>query len=288
MLFFVFLGLGLLALTDTQAADEICSRISTPRSDFGANSPTFFKIPTQFPERPSEEAEDRNATIPYIVTKAQKKGRPYAAHHSPQERLDRLMMLAAAQGNVQKVSFFLKIGANVQASRSGFVQTALTHAAEYGHVDVIRVLLAAGADINTGIDRKNTSRETTPLAAAVFCGHTQAVRVLLQHGADPLIPSEEGLPIKIAADNEYQAIYDLLYQYQLIAAVTERLNAHIKSQEKEKASGKNKRIKLQFDQLEENSDSKDLILTGNKKKYEAEHDATLSAIHPNEKRGRHE
>ncbi|KAH9997014.1 ankyrin repeat-containing domain protein, partial [Russula vinacea] len=47
-----------------------------------------------------------------------------------------------------------------------------------GHIDVVRVLLDHGANVNT-IDKKNT-----PLFEAFDGGHLEIMRLLLEHGAD--------------------------------------------------------------------------------------------------------
>ena len=60
----------------------------------------------------------------------------------------------------------------------------LTVAAEFGRVDVMRLLLANGADVNY-VNHENfeTGRESAILAAACGC-EDDAVRLLIDHGAD--------------------------------------------------------------------------------------------------------
>lgn len=55
---------------------------------------------------------------------------------------------AAARGDAERVDQLLKAGAAVD-TRGGFAQsTALYHAAHQGHVECVRMLVSAGADVN--------------------------------------------------------------------------------------------------------------------------------------------
>ena len=59
---------------------------------------------------------------------------------------------------------------------------ALAWAAQYGHAEIVRLLLDAGEDPN----RYNPERihsHSTPLHQAALAGHVDVVRVLLEHGA---------------------------------------------------------------------------------------------------------
>jgi ankyrin repeat protein len=68
---------------------------------------------------------------------------------------------------------------------SQFGSTPLYTAAVQGEVEIVRLLLEAGADPN-----KESPGETegTPLCAAASWGRTEVVRLLLEHGADPNLP----------------------------------------------------------------------------------------------------
>jgi ankyrin repeat protein len=60
--------------------------------------------------------------------------------------------------------------------------TALHRAAEGGHLDIVKLLLARGADV----DRRDDSPvgPKTPLHIAAYMGQVGTVRQLLEHGAD--------------------------------------------------------------------------------------------------------
>ena len=67
--------------------------------------------------------------------------------------------------------------------------TPLHFAARQGHIDAVKSLLAAGADINqvTGGDK------TSPLLIAVVNGHFDLALYLLEQGANPNLASENGV-----------------------------------------------------------------------------------------------
>ncbi|KAH9899099.1 ankyrin repeat-containing domain protein [Xylariomycetidae sp. FL2044] len=67
-------------------------------------------------------------------------------------------------------------------------RTALFWAAERGHVGVVRVLLAGGANP----DKEETSRGNKPLHAAALANHAGCVTALLEAGVDPLTPKTRG------------------------------------------------------------------------------------------------
>ena len=60
--------------------------------------------------------------------------------------------------------------------------TPLHMAAAYGHVDKARLLIDAGADINS---RRKIDASETPLMEAALMGQPSTVRLLLANGADP-------------------------------------------------------------------------------------------------------
>ena len=55
---------------------------------------------------------------------------------------------AASNGHVDVAKVLIQNGADVNAVHNEVKRTALHHAAEYGHVDVAKVLIQNGADVN--------------------------------------------------------------------------------------------------------------------------------------------
>ena len=63
--------------------------------------------------------------------------------------------------------------------------TALWCASGAGHLDIVKILIKSGADINN-----STATNSTPLRAACFDGRLDIVKYLLEHGADMNIPNK--------------------------------------------------------------------------------------------------
>jgi len=82
---------------------------------------------------------------------------------------------ASSNGRAEVVRILLAAGADVHANNDA----AIYWAALGGHVEVVRLLLAAGADVHA--DRENALRR------AAGSGHVQMVRLLLDAGADPTL-----------------------------------------------------------------------------------------------------
>ncbi len=67
--------------------------------------------------------------------------------------------------------------------------TALHYAVREGHLETVKALLAAGADI----DGRTEGDESTPLVVATVNGHYDLAAWLLEQGADPNLASEDGV-----------------------------------------------------------------------------------------------
>ncbi|CAK9115055.1 unnamed protein product [Durusdinium trenchii] len=87
------------------------------------------------------------------------------------------MFLAAERGHLEVVRLLLEAGADPNAAtRCG--HTVLMFAAQNGHLEVARVLLEVGADPNAAMQDGATA-----LMDATVHGHLEVVRVLLKAGA---------------------------------------------------------------------------------------------------------
>jgi hypothetical protein len=96
------------------------------------------------------------------------------AQNSKQE-LNNQLWEAVRQGDVAAVTALLDKGADVNA-RFRYGSTALFKAAERGHADVIKVLIARGADVTV----KDTFYGATAMYWALSNEHVEAVKALLE------------------------------------------------------------------------------------------------------------
>lgn len=108
---------------------------------------------------------------------------------------DKQMMAAARENDTVSLEKLLKSPRSPN-TRDAEGQTPLHHAAEHGHVEPMRLLLEAGAEIDTP--------SKTPLHAAVESGHLEAVRFLVQNGAQKDVLDDFGCtPLGLAVQNEH-------------------------------------------------------------------------------------
>lgn len=85
---------------------------------------------------------------------------------------------AAGLGYVDLVKYLLSVGAKLQLPEQK--ELVLHSAVRSGSVEVVRVILNAGAAVNDV-----ESLDETPLHIAAFDDHIEIVRLLLEAGADP-------------------------------------------------------------------------------------------------------
>ena len=133
-----------------------------------------------------------------------------------------LTLFSAADGNcVALASELLDYGASIDA-RDRFGARPLSHAAKFGHLEMVDLLLARGAPIDArnlagatalyfaaeggrtsvaqrlierGADVNLTGRSgISPVAAAAYAGNDAIVEALLANGADERMPDETGKP----------------------------------------------------------------------------------------------
>jgi ankyrin repeat protein len=156
------------------------------------------------PERPYFSAwiklhnADKSDWPPYLKKEIQPEAAPlyHAAFHGFLEIVDRLALKyphcvnaisgllgtalhrASATGHIEVVRLLLKCGADVDAR--GFANMSpLQIASSGGHLNVIQCLLDHGADVN-----RQDSHHRTPLKLAAGHGDIEIVRALLEHDAD--------------------------------------------------------------------------------------------------------
>jgi len=83
-------------------------------------------------------------------------------------------------------------------------------AAAKGHVDVARLLLERGADVNA----KESVYDATPLHIAALYGHADVARLLLEHGANPSIRDKDGgTPLDVAREEGHEEVARVIEEY---------------------------------------------------------------------------
>ena len=113
----------------------------------------------------------------------------YGASIDARDRLGaRPLSHAARFGHLEMVDLFLAHGAPIDA-RNLAGATALYFAAEGGHLAVAQRLMERGADV-----RMTGRSGLSPIAAASYAGSDEIVAALLAHGADERVADDTGKP----------------------------------------------------------------------------------------------
>lgn len=118
---------------------------------------------------------------------------------------------ACAVGDIEQVRAIVKgnPGTVNSFAADGFFPLGL--AAFFGHREIVRLLLANGAQAS--LAARNAQR-VTALHGAVARGDTDIVKLLLEHGADPNARQESGfVPLHEAAANGKEVIARLLIEH---------------------------------------------------------------------------
>jgi ankyrin repeat protein len=115
--------------------------------------------------------------------------------------------LAAFFGHTSVVKFLLVMNADFDTpSRNGLKVTPLNSAAAGGRIEIVRLLLARGADPNM-----RQADDFVPLHAAAQNGQHEMVELLLKHGADKSLKNKEGKSAcDIALESGHQELAEFL------------------------------------------------------------------------------
>jgi hypothetical protein len=122
-----------------------------------------------------------------------------------------VLTIAAISNDMEMLELALDGGANAGAVTGPDHGTALIAAAQRGHVDIVRALIAA----RTPLDRANNLGWTALLAAIVLgngsANHTATVAELARAGADVTLPDRHGeTPLAHARSRGYSQIARIL------------------------------------------------------------------------------
>jgi len=117
---------------------------------------------------------------------------------------------ACRTNDLPEVQRLLAEGADVDARshENDGEQVPLEDAIEYGHIDVVKLLLSHGANVNA---RGRCGR--TPLQSAAVIGNEAIVKVLLENGADVNARDYYGTPLDWARRLHRTHIADILVEH---------------------------------------------------------------------------
>lgn len=117
-------------------------------------------------------------------------------------RIDRALVEAADEGDVEDVRALLDSGASVNARVDGD-GSPLIVAARNGNMTLVRLLLDRGADPNMGVDG-----DGNPLIMAAREGHLQIVEFLLDRGAtvDQVVDGDENALIQASGEGHLDVV----------------------------------------------------------------------------------
>ena len=125
---------------------------------------------------------------------------PAEASKSPADRNTQFIK-DASKGRLKAVRKWTDEGMPVIWRGNGNT-TALIAASEYGHADVVRELIGAGARLN-----ETTTGRWTALTLAATRGHFEVVKVLLEGGADPNMETKLGdTALSLAMKNGHRRV----------------------------------------------------------------------------------
>ncbi|KAL8574487.1 hypothetical protein ACOMHN_060157 [Nucella lapillus] len=119
---------------------------------------------------------------------------------------ERGLWSAALSGQTDDVRKRLEKGDDVNArDKSGY--TALHYAARNNHLEVCRLLLLHGSEVNA----VTKTGQATPLHRAAYTGSVEVVRLLLQNKADPLAVDTDGMtPLHKALERGHRETAQIL------------------------------------------------------------------------------
>ena len=118
------------------------------------------------------------------------------------------LLFAAVYGHKEVVKLLIAEGANVNVKGAFDEWTPLQLAASEGYKEIVELLISNGADVNAKVDWNGT----TPLHEAAMSGHKEIVELLIDNGAD-VNAKKKGYgytPLHYAATYGYKEVVELL------------------------------------------------------------------------------
>jgi len=125
-----------------------------------------------------------------------------------QEEKDERLIDASRNGRLEEVKMLIEAGADIN-TKNEWEDTSLMFASYHGYIDLVKLLIEAGADINA----KNNYGSTALIYASAH-NHKEIVKLLLEAGADIDNKNKYGnTSLILASKNDNKEIVDLLKNY---------------------------------------------------------------------------
>ena len=127
--------------------------------------------------------------------------------------MDKEIISAAKKGDAAGVKALLAKDKGLTSAKDKDGSTPLHCAAWKGHLEVVRILLEAGAEIEA--QNQNSHWGTTPLHAASHGNQKAVVELLIERGADvnAKSPLNKMTPLEHSAVHKAKAVADLLRKH---------------------------------------------------------------------------
>jgi hypothetical protein len=121
------------------------------------------------------------------------------------------LTIAAVANDVEMVKILLAGGASARNVTSRYDGTALIAAAHLGHVEVVKLLIAAKAPLNHVNNLGWTALMESIVLGGGGANHTATLRALVEAGADVNIPDRQGItPLQHARQRGYSEMARIL------------------------------------------------------------------------------